>query len=76
MTTPYLFQEPATAEVTCLVGIADRHGHGRCQDRKCGKRSTTLLNGLCIDCTTKRNLGPAAEVCPPIRLTASAATGN
>lgn len=60
--------EPTGVEAFCAVGMADRNASGRCQDRSCGRHSTTLLNGFCLPCATKRNVTPVRTCCPPIKL--------
>ena len=74
MKSPYLLDEGPGSGPICLVGFADRHASGRCQDRNCGRQSATLLNGYCLACATKHNVNPMLGSCPTIKLTEDAAT--
>ncbi|MBY0551994.1 MAG: hypothetical protein K2W95_32220 [Candidatus Obscuribacterales bacterium] len=73
MKSPFILDEPAGPQATCLVGFADRNGAGRCTNPDCGRHSTALLNGYCITCTSKHGVNPMRAVCQPIRLTDDAA---
>lgn len=72
MTSPLMVSEPTGVEAFCAVGLSDRHNSGRCQDRNCGRVSTALLNGYCLQCATRRNINPTRTCCPPIKLSAPA----
>ncbi len=73
MNSRLMLEEPVGPEAFCSVSLSDKHGSGRCQDQKCGRVSTTLLNGYCLPCATRRNINPVRACCPPIKLTALAA---